>query len=86
MDVVAMERDVELAESDLGARKLGDPPPQPLRERHAARVDADEGDLAEVGIALDDFVRDPRQRLGDRLGIEDGRCCRGVGGYVAVRV
>jgi hypothetical protein len=49
-------------------------------------VDADERDLREVGVALDDLVRDPRQRLGDRLGIEDGRCCRGLGGYVAVRV
>jgi hypothetical protein len=61
------------------------PPPQALRERHAAGVDADERDLGEVGVALDDLVRDPRERLRDRLGIEDGRCCRGVGGYVAVR-
>jgi hypothetical protein len=48
-------------------------------------VDADEGDLGEVGIALDDLVRDPRQRPRDRLGIEDGGSCRGLGGYVAVR-
>jgi hypothetical protein len=86
VDVVAMEGDVELAESDLGARELGDSPPQALRERHAAGVNADQRDPAEVRVALDDLVRDPRQRLGDRLGIEDGRCCRGVGGYVAVRV
>jgi len=74
-----------LPERHLGVRKLADPAPQPLGERHAAGVDADERDLREVGIALDDLVRDPRQRLGDRLGIENGRSCRGLGGYVAVR-
>jgi hypothetical protein len=49
-------------------------------------VDPDERDLREVGVALDDLVRDPRQCLRDRLGVEDGGCCRGLGGYVAVRV
>jgi len=34
-------------------------------------VDSDERDLREVGVALDDLVRDARQRLRDRLGIED---------------
>jgi hypothetical protein len=48
-------------------------------------VDPDERDPGEVGVALDDLVRDPRQRLRDRLGIENGRSCRGFGGYVAVR-
>jgi len=85
VDVVAVEGDVELAEGDLGAGELRNPPAQPLRERDAACVDADERDPGEVGVALDDLVRDPRQRLGDRLGIENGRSCRGLGGYVAVR-
>jgi hypothetical protein len=49
-------------------------------------VDADERDLREVGVALDDLVRDPRQRLGDRLGIEDSRGCRGVRAQGAFRV
>ena len=40
----------------------------------------------EVGIALDDLVRDPRQRFRDRLGIEDGRRCRGVRAQGAFRV
>jgi hypothetical protein len=48
-------------------------------------MDPDERDLGEVGVALDDLVRDPRDRLRDRLGLEDGRRCRGLGGYVAVR-
>jgi len=81
-----VEGDVELPERHLGVRELADPAPQPLRERHASGVDADERDLAEVGVALDDLMRDPRECLGDRLGVEDGRCCRGLGGYVAVRV
>jgi len=85
VDVVAVKGDVELAEGNLRARELGDSPAQPLRERNAAGVDADERDLGEVGVALDDLVRDPRQRLGDRLDIENGRSCRGLGGYVAVR-
>jgi len=83
--VVAVEGDVELAEGELGRAQLLDPTAQPLRERDAARVDADERNLVQVGVALDDLVGDPRQRLGDRLGIEDGRGCRGLGGYVAVR-
>jgi hypothetical protein len=49
-------------------------------------VDPDEGDLAKVGVALDDLVRDPRERLRDRLGIEDGRRCRGVRAQGAFRV
>jgi hypothetical protein len=48
-------------------------------------MDADQGDPREVGVSLDDLVRDPRQRLADRVGIEDGRGFRGLRGYRAVR-
>jgi hypothetical protein len=48
-------------------------------------VDADERDPGQVGVALDDLVRDARDRLRDRLGVENGGSCRGLGGYVAVR-
>jgi hypothetical protein len=41
-------------------------------------VDADERDPGQVGVPLDDLVRDPRQRLADRLGVEDRRSRRGV--------
>jgi hypothetical protein len=41
-------------------------------------VDADERDHGEVGVALDDLVGDPRDRLRDRLGIENGRAYGGV--------
>jgi hypothetical protein len=49
-------------------------------------VDADERDPREVGVALDDLVRDPRDRLPDRLGVEDRRRCRGVRAQGAFRV
>src|SRR5512132_703523 len=78
VDVVAVEGDVELAEGDLRAAQLLDAPAQALSERHAARVYPDESDLGEVGVALHDLVRDPRQRLRDRLGVENDRACRGV--------
>jgi hypothetical protein len=83
--VVAVEGDVELAERDLRAAQLLDPYAQPLRERYAARVDADERDPRKVGVPLDDLVSDPRQRLGDRVGVEDGTCCRGLRGYAVLR-
>jgi hypothetical protein len=38
-------------------------------------VDPDERDSGEVGVALDDLVRDARDRLRDRLGIEDSGGC-----------
>ena len=46
LDVVAVEGDVDRAERDLAAAELGDQAPQALRERDAARVDADERDVA----------------------------------------
>src|SRR5690242_4556155 len=85
VDVVAVEGDVELPERDLRATQLLDPLPQPLRERHAAGVDADERDPPQVGVALDDLVRDPGQRLRDRVGVEERSCCRGLRGYRALR-
>jgi hypothetical protein len=85
VDVVAVEGDVELSERDLGPRELGDPPSQPLRERDAARVDPDERDSLEVRVALDDLVRDPRERALDRLGVEDGLRWRGLRAQGALR-
>ena len=70
VDVVAVEGDVELAEVELEAGALGDQAAEPLGERHAARVDADERDGVEVVVALDDLVRDPRERALDRLAVE----------------
>jgi hypothetical protein len=70
-----VEGDVELAEGELCSRELVDPPAQPLREGYTARVDPYERDPREVGVSLDDLVRDPGQRLADRLSVEDRLRC-----------
>src|SRR5205085_555767 len=71
LDVVAVEGDVDGAELDLDARELGDQPAQALRERDAARVDADEREPLEVGVALDQLVRDPLERPRQRICVEE---------------
>jgi hypothetical protein len=48
-------------------------------------VDPDQRHLGKLGIALDDLVRDPRQRLRDRLGVENGSGYRGLRGYAVLR-
>jgi hypothetical protein len=48
-------------------------------------MDADERDPREVGVSLDDLVRDPCQRLRDRIGVEDRARCRGFSGYGPLR-
>ena len=58
-----------------------DQPAEPLGDRDAARVDADQRDALEVGVALDDLVRDPRQSALDVAGIEDSRRFRGLRAY-----
>src|SRR5437764_10709188 len=70
VNVVAVERDVELADRDLATGEVGDPPAQALGERNAARVDADESDLVQLGVAFDDLVRDPGERPVDGLSVE----------------
>jgi hypothetical protein len=41
-----------------------------MRERNAARVDADERDAVELRVGLDDLVRDPTEALRDRRLVE----------------
>jgi hypothetical protein len=48
-------------------------------------VNADEGDARKVGIALDDLVRDSRERALDRLVVEEDFRCGGLGAYGALR-
>ena len=65
--VVAVEGDVDRAELDLLPAPLLDQRGEPLCERDAAGVDADEREPAEVVVALDDLVRDPRERALEAL-------------------
>ena len=69
--VVAVEGDVDGAELGRLAGALLDQAREPLRDRDAARLDPDERDLAEIGIRLDDLVRDPRERSRERVGVEE---------------
>ena len=65
-----MEGDVERAEVDLDAAELLDQPAEALRERDAARVDADERDRVEVGVRLDDLVGDAVKGALERVCVE----------------
>ena len=60
--VVAVERDVERAGRNLVLVDLADRVRQAPGQRHAARADADERERLEPAIALEDLVRDARQR------------------------
>jgi len=71
LDVVPIERDVEVAERELLAAELRDPRPESLRERHPARLDPHQRDALELRVPLDDLVRDPRERPLDRLAVEE---------------
>ena len=51
VDVVAVEGDVERPEVDLDAAELLDQPAEAVRERDAARVDADERDRSRSAFA-----------------------------------
>src|SRR5919109_1271344 len=73
LDVVAVEGDVDGAEDRPRACALLDESPEALRERNAARLDADEGDTGEVGIPLDDLVRDARERAAERFRVHQDR-------------
>ena len=57
-DVVPVEGDVDGTERDLLPAPLLDQTGEPLRERDAAGMDADERQAAEVVVALDDLMRD----------------------------
>jgi len=70
-DIVAVEGDVDGSEVGSRSGPLLDQPGEAPGERHAARLDADHGELVEVGRSLDDLVRDPGQRPRERRFIEE---------------
>ena len=57
--------------STVCAGALGDQPAQPLGDRDAAAVDADQRDPLQVFGLLDQLVRDAREGALDRLGVEN---------------
>jgi aminopeptidase len=78
VDVVAVEGDVELSERDLATGEVGDPTPKAVRERDTSRVDPDERNPVELGVPLDDLVRDPGERPLDGLFVEENGFALGV--------
>ena len=76
--IVAVERDVERAGRHVVAADLLDAPRQPARERHAAAADADERQLLDPAVALDDLVRDPGKGPAHAIAVHherhDGTC------------
>ena len=68
--VVAVERDVDVAERDLVVQQVAHELVQALGEMGAAAVDADERD-GPAGVLLDDLVRDAYERAADVVLVED---------------
>ena len=69
--VVAMERDVELADRDVGPLDLGDRRSETVRERDSARWDPEENEARGPLVAFEDLVADAAERPGDLVGAED---------------
>ena len=69
-EVVAVERDVDVAERDLLVQQVADELVQAGGEVRAAAVDAHEGD-GSAGVLLDDLVRDAHERPADVVLVED---------------
>ena len=85
--VVAIQRDVERAgrhrraPRDVAAMIAREAP----GERHAARADADEREVVDAAVALENLVRDARQRASDAVGIHHDRHGRLPGQWAAGR-
>ena len=71
--IVAIQRDVERAGRDLVPIDPADGQRQAPRQRHAARADADERELLDAAISLEDFVRDPGEGPRHPVGIHHHR-------------
>jgi hypothetical protein len=68
--IVAVERDVDVAERHLGPGELADERVQAAGEDRTAGVDADQSDGVRPRVLLDDLVRDPHQRAAYLVAIE----------------
>ena len=71
LDVVAVKADVEAADRRSHALVALDGARQPLGQRHAARLDADEGEAVSAAVLLDDLVTDANQRPAHIVGGHD---------------
>jgi hypothetical protein len=83
-EVVAVHRDVERADRDLGPLDLRDPLADPAREVYTAGRDAEQHQVIEALVALEDLVGDAGQCPGDVTGVQDGSSL-GEGGCLGSR-
>ena len=60
-EIVAIQRDVERADRDVGFFDASQDLGQPLRQRHAAAHDADQSEVGDAIVFFDDLVRQPDQ-------------------------
>src|SRR5215208_1184507 len=68
--VVAIERDVDGTQRRRSSGALFYEAAQPVRERDTARLDAHERHAGEVGVRLDHFVRDSRERAREAVSVQ----------------
>ncbi len=67
--VVAIERDVERPGRHVVPVDLFEGPGEPPRQWHAAGADADQRQLIEPAVPLENLVRDARQRARHPIGV-----------------
>jgi hypothetical protein len=77
--VVAVERDVESAGRQVVAGDLAQRAGDALGDRHAAAADADQGEVFDALVALDDFVGDAGEGAADAVRVHDDRHQRTTG-------
>src|SRR3546814_7679346 len=75
-DVCSSDLDVQRTDRDGGALMLGNRGREPVGERHAAPLDADEDEPGRTRLLLDDLVGDANDRPADLVRGQDRK--RGV--------
>ena len=85
-EVVAIEGDVERADGHFGLLDAAQDLRQALRQRHAAAHDADQPEIVDAVVLLDDLVREPDDGALDFGGGHDLRFLAQVGGRLEALV
>src|SRR5262249_22312091 len=67
----AVERDIERAGRHLVVVDVFDNRGNPLRQRHAAAANPDERQFLDTPVALEDLMRDSRQRAAHAIAVHD---------------
>ena len=71
--IVAVERDVKLTDRQTHAVDARNVPGQPARQRHTARVDADQAQVVRTVVLFEDLMRDAHERAVDGSRVHDLR-------------